>query len=282
MVAVLNATPDSFSDSHPDTAEAVEHGLALLRGGADVIDVGGESTRPGADRVDEAVELSRVLPVVAALADVGALVSIDTTRAAVAERALDAGAQIVNDVSGGLADPGMLPLLARAGCRCVLMHWRGPSKDMQTRTRYDDLVQDVHAALLDRRTAAERAGVDPARVVLDPGLGFGKTAAQCWTLLGHLADLPAPLLVGASRKGFLGVVLGDRSGPRATGGREDATTAVTVLAAQAGAWGVRVHEPRASADAVRVVEAVRATQSSATPDAVTSGSVHRLTKEVAR
>ncbi len=257
MVAVLNATPDSFSDRHPDTAEAVEHGLRLLAGGADVVDVGGESTRPGADRVDEAVELARVLPVVAALAAAGALVSVDTTRASVAERALAAGAQIVNDVSGGLADPAMLPLLARAGCRCVLMHWRGPSKDMQTRTAYDDVVQDVRSALLARRDAAERAGVDPARVVLDPGLGFGKTAAQSWTLLAHLDRLPAPLLVGASRKGLLGAVLDDGAGPRATGEREDATTAVTVLAAQAGAWGVRVHEPRASADAVRVVEAVR-------------------------
>lgn len=255
MVAVLNATPDSFSDSHPDTAEAVDHGLALLAAGADVIDVGGESTRPGADRVDEAVELARVLPVVTALAGAGALVSIDTTRSLVAERALHAGARIVNDVSGGLADPEMLPLLARSACRCVLMHWRGLSKDMQTRTQYDDVVADVRAALLARRRAAEQAGVDPALIVLDPGLGFGKTAAQSWQLLAALDQMPSPLLVGASRKGFLGTALGD--GPRATGEREDATTAVTVLAAQAGAWGVRVHEPRASVDAVHVVDAVR-------------------------
>ncbi len=258
MVGVVNATPDSFSDAHPDPDEAVAHGLALLAAGADLLDVGGESTRPGAGRVPVQEELRRVVPVVAALAAAGAPVSVDTTRAEVAARALEAGAQVVNDVSGGLADPAMLPLLAEAGCRCVLMHWRGPSVDMQSRASYADVVAEVAAALTARRDAAVAAGVDPARVVLDPGLGFGKTAAHNWALLRALDRLPAPLLVGASRKGFLGALLAGPDGAaRPTDGRDAATTAVTVLAALAGAWGVRVHDAAGSADALRVVEAVR-------------------------
>lgn len=256
-MGVVNATPDSFSDAHPSTRLAVDHGLALLAAGADLLDVGGESTRPGAARVDEATELGRVVPVVRELADAGACVSVDTTRARVAEAALSAGAAIVNDVSGGAADAAMLPLVAAAGCPVVLMHWRGASADMQSRAVYGDVVAEVADALRERLDAALEAGVREDHVVLDPGLGFGKTPEHNWALLRRLPELIAlgrPLLVGASRKGFLGALLDDRPAT----GRDAATTALTVVAAQAGAWGVRVHDAAGSADAVRVVVALAA------------------------
>ena len=255
VMGVVNATPDSFSDGYPDADVAVQHGLRLLADGADLLDVGGESTRPGAGRVDADEERQRVLPVVQALAAEGAVVSVDTTRASVAAAALGAGATIVNDVSGGLADPAMLPLVAEAGVPYVVMHWRGHSADMQSRAVYEDVVGEVCAELVQRRDAALAAGVAGERIVLDPGLGFAKQPEHSWALLRALPTLVAlghPLLVGASRKGFLGALLDDR--PAAE--RDDATAAVTVLAAQAGAWAVRVHEVRASADAVRVVEQV--------------------------
>ena len=259
-MGVVNATPDSFSDAYPTAAQAVGHGLALLEGGADLLDVGGESTRPGAGRVPVEEELRRVLPVVRELVAAGAAVSVDTTRAVVAQAALDAGATLVNDVSGGDADPAMLPLVAATGCAVVLMHWRGPSADMQSRAVYLDVVAEVRAGLADRLAAAVAAGVQPSQVVLDPGLGFGKTAAHNWALLRALPELSAlgrPLLVGASRKGFLGALLAGPDGSRRPpAGRDAATAALTVLAAQAGAWAVRVHDAAGSADAVRVVEAV--------------------------
>ncbi len=263
VMGVVNVTPDSFSDGglHLDPAAAVRHGRALLDEGADLLDVGGESTRPGAARVSEDEERARVLPVVERLVAVGAVVSIDTMRAAVAAAALDAGATVVNDVSGGLADANMLPLVAERGCTYVAMHWRGHSADMQTRADYADAVRDVTAELTARRDAARAAGVAADRLVLDPGLGFAKHAEHSWALLGALPDLArlGPLLVGASRKGFLGTLLAGADGaPRPAGGRDDATAAVTVLAAQAGAWAVRVHAVRASADAVRVVVAAGA------------------------
>jgi dihydropteroate synthase len=260
VMGVVNVTPDSFSDGFPSTDLAVRQGLSLLNDGADLLDVGGESTRPGAERVPEREELARVLPVVQGLAAAGAVVSVDTTRAAVAAAALDAGAQLVNDVSGGLADPAMLPLVAERQVPYVAMHWRGHSADMQSRARYDDVVGEVAAELTQRRDAAVAAGVDPSRLVLDPGLGFAKLPAHSWALLADLPALAAlghPLLVGASRKGFLGELLASSDGtPRPTAERDDATAAVTVLAAQAGAWAVRVHDVRASADAVRVVAVV--------------------------
>ncbi len=259
-MGVVNATPDSFSDAHPTADAAVEHGLALVAAGADLLDVGGESTRPGAVRVDADEELRRVLPVVRRLAAQGARVSIDTTRASVAAAALDAGAVLVNDVSGGEADPGLLPLVARTGCAVVLMHSRGPSVDMQERARYDDVVGEVGDALRDRLAAAQAAGVDESQVVLDPGLGFAKTPAHNWALLRGLdvvTSLRRPVLVGASRKAFLGALLAGPEGPRPATGRDAATAATTVLAAQAGAWAVRVHDVAASADAVRVVAALR-------------------------
>ena len=263
VMGIINVTPDSFSDGgdHPDADSAVRHGLRLLNDGADLLDVGGESTRPGAERVSEAEERRRVLPVVEGLVAAGAVVSVDTMRASVAEAALSAGAQLVNDVSGGLADPRMLPLVVEAEVAYIAMHWRGHSHDMHSRARYADVVSEVCAELAARRDAALAAGLDPTRLILDPGLGFAKTAAHNWSLLRELAvlaELGAPLLVGASRKAFLGALLADAGGdPRPPSGRDDATAAVTVLAAQAGAWAVRVHDVRASADAVRVVAAVQ-------------------------
>jgi dihydropteroate synthase len=260
VMGVVNVTPDSFSDGglHLDPAQAVRHGRALLEQGADLLDVGGESTRPGAARVSEDEECARVLPVVDGLVAAGAIVSVDTMRASVAAAALDAGATVVNDVSGGLADPAMLALVAERACAYVAMHWRGHSADMQTRADYGDVVRDVTAELTARRAAALAAGVAADRLVLDPGLGFAKHAEHSWALLGALPALAqlGPLLVGASRKGFLGALLAGADGtPRPAAGRDDATAAVTVLAARAGAWAVRVHAVRASADAVRVAAA---------------------------
>lgn len=259
MWGVVNTTPDSFSDGgrHLDPDRAVEHGLALLAEGADAVDVGGESTRPGAQRVEAAEELARVLPVVEALSRRGAVVSIDTMRAEVAAAALAAGAAVVNDVSGGLADPDMAPLVARTGATCVVGHWRGHSAGMNDLAAYGDVVAEVRSELGARLAAFEAAGARPEQLVADPGLGFAKRAEHDWALLAALPELVGAfgrVLVGASRKRFLGALLGDGADPRPTGGRDDATTAVTALAAAAGAWGVRVHAVRASADAVRVAE----------------------------
>ncbi len=262
VMGVVNVTPDSFSDGgrHADAAGAVRHGRRLLDEGADLLDVGGESTRPGAVRVPEQEERRRVLPVVEALAARGAVVSVDTTRAGVAMAAVEAGAQLVNDVSGGLADPDMLSVVAAARVAYIAMHWRGPSIDMQSRAAYDDVVSEVGAELLSRRAAAVAEGVDPQRLLFDPGLGFGKDAGHNWALLSRLPALTGlgqPLLLGASRKAFLGELLAaPDGGRRPTDGRDAASAAVTVLAAQAGAWAVRVHDVRGSADAVRVVAAV--------------------------
>jgi dihydropteroate synthase len=260
-MGVLNLTPDSFSDGGrwADLDAAVRHGLAMVADGADVIDVGGESTRPGADRVDPDEEVRRVLPAVRELAAAGVLVSIDTTRAAVAAAALDAGARIVNDVSGGLADPEMAKVVAAAAAPWVLMHWRGHSRHMQALARYGDVVTDVRVELSRQADAALAAGVEPDRIVLDPGLGFAKTAEHNWALLARLDELVAlgfPVLVGASRKSFLGRLLAGPDGePAPVEQREHATVAAGVLAAVMGAWGVRVHEVRPTADAMRVVSA---------------------------
>lgn len=262
VFGVLNVTPDSFSDggAHPDAPAAIAAGLALHATGADVVDVGGESTRPGAERVSADEERARVLPVVAGLATAGVPVSIDTMRAEVALAAIAAGAVIVNDVSGGAADPGMLPAMAATTTPYILMHWRGHGRQMAARAVYADVVADVVAELDERLTACDRAGVARDRVVLDPGLGFAKEADHNWALLhslDRLAALGQPLLVGASRKRFLGALLADAQGPRDVTHREAATTAITALAAAAGAWAVRVHDARAGADAVRVAAAWR-------------------------
>jgi dihydropteroate synthase len=260
-MGVLNVTPDSFSDGGrwADLDAAVAHGLDLARAGADLVDVGGESTRPGAERVDAAEETRRVVPAIRALAAAGVTVSVDTTRAAVAEAALTAGAAIVNDVSGGLADPAMAKVVAAAGAPWVLMHWRGHSRDMQALATYTDVVADVRRELSRQVDAALAAGVAEADIVLDPGLGFAKTAEHNWSLLARLDELVAlgfPVLVGASRKAFLGRLLAGPDGaPAPVGAREHATVATGVLAAVMGAWGVRVHEVGPTVDAMKVVGA---------------------------
>jgi dihydropteroate synthase len=256
-MGVLNVTPDSFSDGGLwlDPEAAVAHGLALHGRGADLIDVGGESTRPGAQRVAPEEELRRVMPVVSELVTRGVPVSIDTMRAEVAGAAVAAGAVLVNDVSGGLADPGMLAAMAGLTVPYVAMHWRGHSVDMAALARYDDVVAEVCRELGDRLAAATDAGVDPARVVLDPGLGFAKVAEHDWALLRGLADLIAlgqPVLVGASRKRFLGALLAEGSEVPIPAERDSATHAITALAAAAGVWCVRVHDVRGSVDAARV------------------------------
>ncbi|WP_434741977.1 dihydropteroate synthase [Micromonospora sp. SH-82] len=258
VMGVLNVTPDSFSDGgrYADLDAAVAHGVRLRDEGAALVDVGGESTRPGAERVDARTELARVLPVVRALTSAGVSVSIDTTRARVAEAALAAGADVVNDVSGGLADPDMARVVRDAGCPWVLMHWRGHSRGMRDLAGYADVVADVRAELSQRVEEALRAGVAADRIVLDPGLGFAKTAAHNWALsarLPELVDLGFPLLFAASRKSYLGGLLAAPDGtPRPTDGRAAATIATSVLAVAAGAWGVRVHDVRGIVDALAV------------------------------
>lgn len=264
VIGIINVTPDSFSDGgrYLDRDDAVAHGLALRAQGADLIDVGGESTRPGARRVDAPTEIARVVPVIRELAASGLPCSVDTTRAAVAEAALEAGATIVNDVSGGLADPAMAATMARCRVPWILMHWRGHSATMDQLAHYSDVVAEVRAELVARVDAAVLAGVDPGALVLDPGLGFAKKAAHNWALLGHLdvlTDLGFPVLVGASRKRFLGTLLADVGGrARPCDGRDTATAAVSALAAAAGAWGVRVHQVAASRDAIAVAAAWQA------------------------
>ncbi|MEU7045231.1 dihydropteroate synthase [Streptomyces varsoviensis] len=263
VMGVVNVTPDSFSDGGRwfDTDAAVKRGLDLVVEGADLVDVGGESTRPGATRVPEDEELRRVVPVVRGLAAEGVVVSVDTMRASVAEAAVAAGAVLVNDVSGGLADPAMVPVVATAGVPFVVMHWRGFSEDMNRRAVYADVVGEVLAELAERMDAVVAGGIDPDRLVVDPGLGFAKAADHDLQLVAGLARLRAelgrPMLVAASRKRFLGRVLAGRAGsPPPARERDAATAAVTALAAREGAWAVRVHEVRASADAVRVARAV--------------------------
>ncbi|MBO1752984.1 dihydropteroate synthase [Actinotalea sp. BY-33] len=260
-MGVVNVTPDSFSDGGAwfEPAAAVEHGRRLLADGADLLDVGGESTRPGALRVDVDEERRRVLPVIRELCAAGAVVSIDTTRAQVAAEAVEAGALVVNDVSGGLADEGMARVVAETGVVYVAMHWRGHADVMDALATYGDVVQDVRAELAARLDDLVAAGVDPAQVVLDPGLGFAKPGRDNWPLLAHLDALRSigrPLLVGASRKRFLGHLLAGPDGsPAPPGERDRATAAVSALAAAAGAWCVRAHDVAGSADAVRVAAA---------------------------
>ena len=262
VMGILNVTPDSFSDGGRwDTVTAgVARGLALAAAGADHVDVGGESTRPGAGRVEPAEELRRVVPVVAELAAAGVPVSVDTTRASVAAAAIAAGATMVNDVSGGLADPRMAAVVADAQVPWVLMHWRGHSRDMAAAAVYRDVVAEVRDELCARVDDALASGVHAGRLLLDPGLGFAKRPEHDTALvrdLGALVSLGFPLLVGASRKRFLAAVLTRDGGPsRRPDERDAATLATTFLAARAGAWGVRVHEVAGTADALRVLAAL--------------------------
>lgn len=265
VLGVLNVTADSFSDGgrYLDRDAAVAHGLALRAAGADFIDVGGESTRPGAHRVSAEVEAERVVPVIAALTAEGIAVSVDTMRASVAAAALEAGAVIVNDVSGGRADADMAGVVAAGGLPWILMHWRADGDYVQAGGRAQgnsggvvDLVLDELSQQVDLALAA---GVDASALVLDPGLGFMKTAEDNWALLRELPRLTAlgfPVLIGASRKRFLGALLADADGtPRDPAGRETATAVISALAAEHGAWGVRVHDVRASRDAIAVASA---------------------------
>jgi dihydropteroate synthase len=261
VMGVVNVTPDSFSDGglwfEPDAA--VAHGLELHEQGADLVDVGGESTRPGAQRPDVEEELRRVVPVVRELSRAGVVVSIDTMRAAVAEAALDAGAALVNDVSGGRADPDLPGLVAQAGVPYVVMHWRAHSREMNQHATYDDVVADVCKELSARLETVVAQGVPVERVVLDPGLGFAKDAAHNWALLRGLDQLVAlgrPLLLGTSRKRFLGTLLAGPDGtPAPPEARDAATHATSALAAAAGVWCVRVHDVAGTLDAVRVADA---------------------------
>ncbi|MFE3887295.1 dihydropteroate synthase [Streptomyces lydicus] len=263
VMGVVNVTPDSFSDGGDwfDTELAVKHGLDLVAQGADMVDVGGESTRPGAARVDEAEELRRVVPVVRELAAAGVVVSVDTMRASVAEQAVEAGARLVNDVSAGAADPAMVSVVATHHVPFVVMHWRGQSIDMNNRAVYGDVVAEVVDELARSVERAVAGGIDPDRIVIDPGLGFAKNAEHDLGLVAGLARLRTlgrPLLVAASRKRFLGRVLagGEGAAPPPARERDAATAAVSAIVAREGAWAVRVHEVRASADAVRVARAV--------------------------
>jgi dihydropteroate synthase len=257
-MGVVNVTPDSFSDGgrFADTAPAVAHGLELAAAGAALLDVGGESTRPGAEPVDAAEELRRTQPVVRELAATSVPVSIDTTKAAVAAGALEAGAVMVNDVSGGTADPALLRIVADAGAMLVVMHTRGTPRTMQAEARYHDVVREVGDELRARVEAAVEAGVRPEAIFADPGIGFAKTGEHNLALLAALPELAArvevPLLVGASRKSFLGHVLGDAP----VDAREEATLATTVWCFVHGAAAVRVHDVAASARAVQLLDAL--------------------------
>lgn len=254
VMGIINVTPDSFSDGgdYASTERAVARGFDLIEQGADLIDIGGESTRPGAQRVDARGELRRVVPVIRELASGGAVISVDTMRAEVARAAVEAGAAVVNDVSGGLGDPAMLPAVAELGVGYIAMHWRGQSDVMHNLAYYDDVVADVRSELSDRLDAALDAGIELDQIVLDPGLGFAKTTEHNWTLLAgldQLASLGRPLLIGASRKRFLGDLLDGRTAKE----RDDATLALTVLLAERGVWAVRTHTVRAQRDAIAVV-----------------------------
>ncbi|RDI66066.1 dihydropteroate synthase [Nocardia pseudobrasiliensis] len=264
VMGVVNVTSDSFSDGgrYLDPGLAVAHGLELYEAGADIVDVGGESTRPGAVRVDPEAEAARVVPVIRELVAAGVPTSVDTMRAAVAEAAISAGVSVVNDVSGGRADPDMVKVVAAAEVPWILMHWRASADYRHTgpAEHYDDVVTEVLDELSMQVDLAMAAGVHPDRLVLDPGLGFAKNAEHNWALLAALPELVArglPILIGASRKRFLGALLADESGPRPPDGRETATATISALVARHGAWGVRVHDVRASVDAIAVADAWR-------------------------
>jgi len=238
IMGILNVTPDSFADGgrHNEFDAAVARGLEMIAEGVDIIDIGGESTRPGAERVSEAEEIARTIPVITELAKHGSRISIDTMRASTAEAAIKAGAGIINDVSGGLADPDMLQTAARLKVPYIAMHWRGQSKDMNSKAIYNDVVIDVISELQERITAALDAGIEVGNLIIDPGLGFAKDAEHNWEIIDSVdsfVDLGYPVLIGASRKRFLG---GDSPDER-----EQATIDLTKRLATTGVWAVRVH-----------------------------------------
>lgn len=262
IMGVINVTPDSFSDGGEwfDHYRAIAHGIELRDAGADLLDIGGESTRPGAQRISAEEENRRILPVIEGLSSAGVPLSVDTMRAEVAERALEAGASIVNDVSGGRADERMAPLVAEWGCQYIISHWRGPSEIMNTLADYDDVLADVSRELMSQVESALSAGVKSEQIIIDPGLGFAKEARANWELIAdleHLMGLGYRVLIGASRKRFLGEILAGRGSEISPSSRDQATAAITAIAAHQGVWGVRVHEVSASMDAILVAEAIR-------------------------
>ena len=264
VMGVLNVTPDSFSDGgrFNDQMIATNHALQMVQDGADIIDIGGESTRPGSDRITVNEELDRVLPVISALANSGVAISIDTMRAEVASAAIAAGACMINDVSGGKSDPEMLSYVATLNVPYILMHWRGPSNIMNTLTDYNDVVADVTREVSNQVDVAVAAGIARERIAIDPGIGFAKTVDQNWPILKHLEVLEGlglPILMGASRKKFLGELLAKDGVARDSDERESATTAISTLMAARGIWAVRVHEVKASSDAIAVVDRIAKT-----------------------
>ena len=264
VMGVLNVTPDSFSDGgrFNDQMIATNHALQMVQDGADIIDIGGESTRPGSDRITVKEELDRVLPVISALANSGVAISVDTMRAEVASAAIDAGACMINDVSGGKSDPEMLSYVATLNVPYILMHWRGPSNIMNTLTDYNDVVADVTREVSNQVDVAVAAGIARERIAIDPGIGFAKTVDQNWPILKHLEVLEGlglPILMGASRKKFLGELLAKDGVARDSDERESATTAISTLMAARGIWAVRVHEVKASSDAIAVVDRIAKT-----------------------
>ena len=264
VMGVLNVTPDSFSDGgrFNDPTIAINHALQMIQDGADIIDIGGESTRPGSDRITVKEELDRVLPVISALANSGVAISIDTMRAEVARAAIDAGACVINDVSGGKSDPEMLSYVSTLTVPYILMHWRGPSNIMNTLTDYNDVVADVTNEISKQVDVAVSAGIARERIAIDPGIGFAKTVDQNWPILKHLEVLEGlglPILMGASRKKFLGELLAKAGVARDSDERESATTAISTLMAARGMWAVRVHDVKPTRDAVAVVDRIAKT-----------------------
>ena len=255
VMGILNVTPDSFADGglHFDFSAAILRAREMIAEGVDIIDVGGESTRPGAERVSLEEERDRVIPVITELQPLGVSISIDTTRAEIARAAIAAGASIVNDVSGGLADPEMSKLIAsNPGVQYIVMHWRGHSQEMDKNAEYEDVVKEVKDELDERVTTLITEGVNPEQIIIDPGIGFAKNAEHNWELLRNLdrlALLGYPILIGASRKRFLGALVSGKS----PDDRESATIAITTLVASQGMWGVRTHSVKPHVDAIRVV-----------------------------
>lgn len=258
VMGILNVTPDSFADGglFESFESAFNRGLAMLDEGVDIIDVGGESTRPGSHGITADEEMHRVLPVIEALSANGAVISIDTRHAITAREAVDAGAHIVNDVSAGLSDPKMLSVVATLGCPYIAMHTRGESADMQSRAVYKDVVKEVVDELRERVEASLAAGIAASNLILDPGIGFAKEAEHNWKILNHLEafkEIGYPVLIGASRKRFLGKLVGADN----TDARESATVALTALLANQGIWGVRVHSVKSHRDAISVARSMR-------------------------
>ena len=265
VMGVINVTPDSFSDGglFLDSKVAIAHAKQMLLDGVDIIDIGGESTRPGSERISAQEEIDRVLPVISELAKTDAILSIDTMRAEVAKAAMSAGAHMINDVSGGKADPEMLVYVAQLTAPYILMHWRGPSNIMNTLTNYDDVVRDVTMEISAQVEVAVAAGISRDRIAIDPGIGFAKTVEQNWPILKHLDildELGLPILMGASRKKFLGELLAKSGEARVMEERESATTAISTLMALRQTWAVRVHDVKATRDAIAVVDRLAQTR----------------------